>query len=384
MRLVSATLYEMAIPFVESFRHSTNNRTMCDSVVVKVSDDTGIRGYGEGAPRPYVTGETVQSMLNHLANELWPAVAEREVPSVLSEGELGLLDGHIGPSIGGDHQASRAALELAILDCVLRRAGLSATQILLPRRDKVIYSGVLTAGPLDKTLALGRQMKLIGLNQIKIKVGLGDDLARVRAIRELFGPEASLRVDANGAWSYEEAKQMLEDLAALQIAAVEQPLRRGPVAELRQLHATSPLPIVVDESLVTMDDAEALIAERAADYFNIRVSKCGGLHRSLELARRANEAGIKVQVGSQAGETAILSAAGRLLAVAVEDLSFAEGSYGTLLLTEDVSFEAVRFGHRGLARPMRGPGLGVTVLEERLTAYARSVLELGRDGPLRS
>jgi muconate cycloisomerase len=134
---------------------------------------------------------------------------------------------------------------------------------------------------------------------------------------------------------------------------------------------------VADESLVTLADAEALIAAEAVDYLNVRVSKCGGLSRSLGIARRAAAAGIGVQVGSQVGETAILSAAGRHLAAHLPQVAFVEGSYGTLLLTEDVSAESVRFGHRGAAPLLSGPGLGVHVLEERLRKYARRVVELG-------
>jgi len=94
------------------------------------------------------------------------------------------------------------------------------------------------------------------------------------------------------------------------------------------------------------------------------------------MARRAARAGIQVQVGSQVGETAILAAAGRHLAAALEDVAFVEGSYGTLLLTEDISADGVRFGHRGEAPLLTGPGLGIRVLEERLHKYARKIVSL--------
>jgi len=108
----------------------------------------------------------------------------------------------------------------------------------------------------------------------------------------------------------------------------------------------------------------------------VRISKCGGLSRSLRIAGRAAAAGIGVQVGSQVGETAILSAAGRHLAAHLEQVAFVEGSYGTLLLTEDVSADPVRFGHRGEAALLSGAGLGARVLEDRLRKYARAVVEL--------
>jgi len=112
----------------------------------------------------------------------------------------------------------------------------------------------------------------------------------------------------------------------------------------------------------------------------VRISKCGGLARSLSVASSALDAGLGVQVGSQVGETAILSAAGRHLVAALPAVAFAEGSFGTLLLAEDVSVESVRFGHRGDAPILTGAGLGIRVVEERLRRRAVAVRELTTGG----
>jgi L-Ala-D/L-Glu epimerase / N-acetyl-D-glutamate racemase len=376
MKLVAATLYALQIPFVESFSHSATERRWCDSVVVRVRDEAGTEGFGEGAPRSYVTGETVETMLDHLAGELWPLVAGCEVPPVKSLESLAAFVPETGLAGAIAPNAARAALELALLDCALRRAGRGMATLLPPRRHCVTYSGVITAGPIARAVKHARQMRAIGLRDIKVKVGFDDDVARVTAVREALGPAASLRLDANGAWSFERAVEVLNAVAPLAIAAVEQPLSRGPVEDLVRLRRATPVPVMVDESLVTPADAEALIAGGAADLFNVRISKCGGLARSLAIASEALAAGIGVQVGSQVGETAILSAAGRHLAAALSAVAFVEGSYGTLLLTEDVSVETVRFGHRGEAPILSGPGLGIRVVEERLRRHAVAVREL--------
>lgn len=379
MKLVSATVFALQIPFVESFRHSAKERTAADPVVVRVRDEKGTEGFGEGVPRPYVTGETVEVVLDHVRECLWPALARRELPALDGEDVLQTFEDLI-PSVAVPGiiapNASRAAVELAVLDCMLRGQGLSMGDLLPPRRRKIVYSGVITAGALDTVVQHARRMKLIGLTQVKVKVGLEDDVARVRAVRDVLGPAASLRVDANGAWSMERAIEVLKALAPMDVAAVEQPLPRGPTSELRRLHEATQIPIMADESLVTIGDAEALAADKAVDYFNVRISKCGGLTRSLKVARLGAAAGLGIQVGSQVGETAILSAAGRHLAAHLEAVAFVEGSYGSLLLTEDVSPDGVRFGHRGEADLLTGPGLGVRVLEDRLRKYARTVVEL--------
>ena len=380
MKLVAATLYALRIPFVESFSHSATERRWSDSVVVRVRDEAGTEGFGEGTPRPYVTGEIVETMLDHLTCELWPRVAGREVPPACNLEALAAFIPETGLAGAIAPHASRAALELAVLDCALQRAGRSLATLLPPRRSRVTYSGVIAAGPIARAVQHARQMRAIGLHDVKVKVGFDDDVARVTAVREALGHDASLRLDANGAWSFDRAVQVLNAVAPLGIAAVEQPLPRGPVEDLARLRQAIPVAIMADESLVTPADAEALIAGEAVDFFNIRISKCGGLARSLAIAERAAKAGVGVQVGSQVGETAILSAAGRHLAAGLPTVAFVEGSFGTLLLAEDVSVESVRFGHRGEASLLTGPGLGVRVVEERLRRRTVAVHELTTEG----
>src|SRR5205809_726484 len=309
MRLVGATLYALRIPFVEAFSHSATERRWSDSVVVRVRDDAGTEGFGEGAPRPYVTGETVETMLEHLGRDLWPRVAGRDLPPA---GHLpGLatflpetyLAGALAPN------AARAALELAMLDCALRRVGRPMASVLPPRRTRVTYSGVVTSGSVERAVQHARRMRAIGLRHVKVKVGFDDDVARVTAVREALGPDVSLRLDANGAWTFERAVAVLDAVAPLGTAA-----------------------------------------------------------------------GVGVQVGSQVGETAILAAAGRHLAAALPEVAFVEGSFGTLLLAEDVSIESVHFGHRGEAPLLTGPGLGIRVVEERLRRRAITVRELSTEG----
>lgn len=379
MKLVAATIYALRIPFAESFGHSVTERRWSDSVVVRVRDEVGTEGFGEGVPRPYVTGETVESVLDHVARQLWPSVAERELPSA---GDLAAvaavvpdtrLEGTIAP------HASRAALELAILDCLLRREGRGAAAVLPPRRTSLTYGGVITSGPVERAVQHARRMRSVGLGHVKLKVGFDDDVARVRGVREALGPGVALRLDANGAWSLERAAEVLGAVAPLGISAVEQPLPRGPVETLARLRKATPVPIMADESLVTEADAASLIAAGAVDYVNVRVSKCGGLARSLAVAERGRAAGIGIQVGSQVGETAILSAAGRHLAAALREVAFLEGSFGTLLLAEDVSVESVRFGRGGRAPVLTGPGLGVRIVEERLRYHAVTVKDLTRE-----
>jgi muconate cycloisomerase len=217
-------------------------------------------------------------------------------------------------------------------------------------------------------------MVKFGLRQLKIKVGTSDDDDRVAAVRQAVGPEVALRADANGAWSAAQAVEALNRLKPYNLQVIEQPVPAGDLAGMRKVRAETSLPVMADESLVTIEQASQLVDARACDYFNIRLSKCGGVTGSLAIAKLAAQAGIKIQVGAQVGETAILSAAGRTFAAHLPELAFAEGSFGTWLLSEDIAFEDVSFGYAGVAPLLASRGLSVTVKGRSLrTAHRRKV-----------
>ena len=387
MRIIGATIYALRIPFAEAFSHSAKARTFSDSIVVRLRTEDGTVGYGEGVARAYVTGETVETSLAHIRERLWPAVAESDYSELglspdpiatLSPVSETLPDGEASSEVVAWHGA-RAAVEIALIDSLLRRQKLSLADVLPPKRASITYSGVIDAsGPVEKAVRRARHLKLFGIGQIKIKLTGTDDRERLAAIRQTVGPSASLRVDANGVYDVPQAIAALADLSEFKVEAFEQPIPRSEVAELAQVKARSTIPIMVDESLVTAGDARALIDGAACDLFNLRLSKCGGIVRTLEIARLARCAGLRMQLGSHVGETAILSAAGRHVAAYLDDLLFVEGSYGSLLLTEDVSRDSISFGHGGKAPALgRRHGLGVEVCEGVLRKYAHAIHLLG-------
>jgi muconate cycloisomerase len=384
MKIIGVTIFSLRIPFVEAFSHSASVRACSDGIVVRVVGDDGTVGYGEGLPRPYVTGETVETCIHHMVHRLWPAIAGLNYPDlilgpdpveVLAPVDITLPD-HTQEGVIAWH-AARAAVELALIDALLRRKDLSLAAILPPKRSEVTYSGVITTGSIATALRLTHACMQLGLQAIKIKIGGSDACRRVAAIREAVGPSVSLRVDANGAYAVPEAIATLNAMAPYSIDCAEQPVPRGDPADLAHVQAASPIPVMADESLVTAADVQELVEARACRLFNLRLSKCGGIRRTLEMASVAKRAGVRVQLGCQVGETAILSAAGRHVAAYIDDPVFVEGSYGGLLLAEDVGEEEVAFGHGGTAEVLRGPGLGVRVREDRLRAYAETVITLG-------
>lgn len=382
MKIIKATIFALKIPFVESFQHAAKTRIHSDSIVVRLLAEDGTVGYGEGVPRPYVTGETVESCLEIMKTQFWPAVMRADYPKLTGLDKLIPIHESLNEVKGRgviSSNAARTAFELAVIDSLLVRQSQSFSTILFPKRDRIIYSGVITSGSKEKMVEVAKRYRALGVKQLKVKIDGGNDRSKLLAIREVVGDATSLRVDANGALDFKQAISILNEITEARIDCVEQPLPRGKAAELALLKAEVSIPIMVDESLVTIEDAKSLIAAGACDFFNLRISKCGGIYLTLQLARIATEAGIKIQLGAQVGETAILSAAGRHVSAFFGNLEFVEGSFGTMLLTEDVAVECVNFSQGGGAPLLHGEGLGIHVRDEVLKKYAVQVIECGRN-----
>lgn len=353
-------------------RHASHQRTTTDNVVVRCVAEGGAEGYGEGVPRDYVTGETVDSALallraSDLRSQFGP-VPDFEHAVALAERLR--LNPFPGDDRGCRGNAARCALELAVLDAAGRHFGrplADVTQILTPellkRQTQVRYSGVITSARGFKARVLSRVLRFYRFRKVKVKVGIAgyDDPGRLRLIRSVVGEAIDLRVDANEAWSADEAAERIRALEPFGISAVEQPLAHADAGKLRDLRGRVKVPVMLDESLCGMADAERAVADGLCDLFNLRLSKCGGYVPSLRLAGFASRHGLACQLGCQVGETAILSAAGRHFASSVAGLRYLEGSYDRHLVREALGTRDLTFGWGGKAPALTEPGLGVDI-----------------------
>ncbi len=356
-------LFIVELPFKKAFSHALYTRTSSDSIFVKVCLEDGITGYGESLPRKYVTGETTMEAGKTLLKDCLPALIGAEFAS------LGEVSGRLDQcdTLKG---AAKCAVEVALMDAVGKQLDVSISTLLGgDKRDSVFYSGVMSAGSVKKAAIDAIKFKVYGFKQIKVKVGLDNDLERLNVIRCILGKRVDIRVDANCAWTARTAIDKINSMRKFGISAVEQPVVREDLEGLKMVTAAVPEAIVVDESLCTINDAENLSKEKACDMFNIRLSKCGGLTNSLRIAEIARNNSIRCQLGCQAGESGVLSAVGRHFACALKDIEYAEGSYGTFLLKEDVTVEDMTFKRMGLAGEIYGPGVGVRVSDSVLEKY---------------
>lgn len=383
-RIESVTIYQLRIPFHQAFRHALQSREESDAVIVKITDQDGLSGFGESLPRSYVTGETTESMIAWISGELAPRIFSQSFApgwETFEYLQTVMPEWTKSPDRGSGPVAWNAAfcaVELALLDWSLRADHCALADLLPPARYEVVYSGVISADAPKDAAALAKRMARLGIRQIKVKVGTPDDAARLEAVRKAAGDKVELRADANAAWTADEAIDQLRPLAQFKLQAIEQPVAAGDLAGMKRVRDGSGVPVMADESLTTLDQAHRLIELDACDYFNIRLSKCGGLSGSLAIAKLAQQTGIKIQVGAQVGETGILSAAGRSFAAHLPALAWAEGSFGAWLLAEDVIFENVAFGSGGRAPLLKTRGLSVTVREDVLERLAAAKIELRR------
>lgn len=386
MRIVELVARHVRIPLRRTIRHASHTRSETDSLIVSCRLDNGSVGWGEGLPRSYVTGETIDTVFEHLRHSrLSGQLADRfeDLPQVVDLCSRLTLS-HPGGATGREcfGHAARAAVELSVLDAAARGLGepLSAITAHVPETlairessARVQYSGAITPSKPWQEWLKAKLAWWYGFRQIKLKVGVAgyDGLACLRRVRKAAGTEMDLRIDANEAWHCVELEARLAPLLPYGITAVEQPVPHVESDQLAGVRSRLPIPIMLDESLCGFDDARQAIEMGTCDLFNLRISKCGGFLNTLRLAALANSAGLGYQLGCQVGETGILSAAGRHFASSVSGIRYLEGSYDRFLVRERLTREDLTFGRGGYAPALTGPGLGISIDE---SAVARVTL----------
>ncbi|MFO0892205.1 MAG: enolase C-terminal domain-like protein [Isosphaeraceae bacterium] len=373
--LTRITLFRVSLPLKKEVKHASHSRTESENLIVRAELSSGEVGHGEGVPRPYVTGETVDSAFAMLRPLDWARQVGR--PADFAE-LVRTLERLTLPEIESDPRgmagnAARCALELALLDAYGRHFGepIGRTIDLVslpglrtrPTPQKVRYGAAITADEPRKERRAAIKFRIYGFADVKTKVAVAgqDDARRVATFRRLLGPRVDLRLDANEGWSPGEVLERMAPLRRSSPSLIEQPVRHEDVRSLTEIRRSLGVPVMLDESLCGLPDAEAAAREATADMLNVRLSKCGGLIPSLRIIALAGRKGLGLQLGCHPGETAILSAAGRHVAGRVEGLSYVEGSYDRHILRKNVSREDITFGYGGWAPPLTGPGLGITV-----------------------
>lgn len=370
MNLHAIEAFVVRLPFRISFGHGLASRNFSENIIVRVALDNGIVGYGEGIPRDYVTGEDIASALGQLQSVFAPRFLGADISNVqqvVEKLQMEFADCGLKSKARG---AAWCALELAILDAAAKLQKTAFIEWFKLKQSAVRYGAVVPFARGNALRALLYFYKFYGFETLKLKVGLNlqEDLERLRLIRQILGNQVKLRVDANCCYSLEQAMQAAEQMRKFNVLSIEQPLAANDIAGLGKLTAELPEDIIVDESLCTLQQAVELVEAKACNGFNIRISKVGGLLAAAQMHEIASKASLSCHMGAQVGESAILSAAGRIFACANEAFANYEGSDNAFLLKRDIGLENFTVGLGGWGKLQTGSGLGVTVPADKLAA----------------
>ncbi|MBW2344337.1 MAG: hypothetical protein JRF53_10075 [Deltaproteobacteria bacterium] len=368
-------VYKTSLPFSGAFSHSRSTKTSAENIVVEViAEKGGIKGYGEGAPRPGVTGESQESAMDSLGLFIRQGSFPWELNDILQ-----IWDFVDGLPEGKEHNAAICALEMALLDLLGKLQGLSIIQY-FPQdffANRVRYGAMITLEDKEKILKMCNLIKGVGINHLKMKLGkdFQQNKTSLEVIKQVFGDDYVLRIDANNAWDFNSAQKLLPLIKEYNIRFVEQPLTpdEPDVADFAKLMQDNGVTLVADELACSLSDVEIIVKEGIYKMVNVRLSKCGGFRKSLGIIDYLRKNRILFQIGCHLGEAGLLSAAGRVLCLLCRDALFYDGCYDSFLLKENITVEHVSFGQGGEAGPLDGPGLGVEINREALTRLSSDV-----------
>ena len=369
MRIERLDVFRFPVPFRVVFRHASASRSEAANVIVAARGPGGVSGYGEGCPREYVTGETRASAVAFVESHrtsLASGVRDTKSLFTWTQAYREAID---------SAPAAFCAVEMAVLDLFGRLEEKPIEDLLGLARPTggFRYSAVLGDSAIPAFKAQAERFWAMGFRDFKVKMS-GDveqDRLKLAVLAEKGGPGVRIRLDANNLWP--DPATAVRHLKALdaRVFAVEEPLQAGDFEGMRRVAGECGVRIIVDESLVRLQQLEALTGGQTW-IVNLRVSKMGGLLRSLEVAAEIVRRGIGLIVGAQVGETSLLTrAALTVMNQHRQEIIAAEGGFGTHLLERDLTEPSLMFGQDGILESGHfldpsSPGLGLHIDEKLL------------------
>ena len=310
------------------------------NVIVRLTDDDGVEGFGEAAPNKYY-GESVSTVIAALGQ--FKPILERADPFSIEA-----VEAHLNRTLRGNASA-KSAVSSALHDLVGIKLGLPVYRLWGLSAESTPQSSFTIAiaenEELERRVAEARDYPIL-----KIKLGTDRDMEIVRIVRGA-APTKQLRVDANAAWTPKHAVQMSEFLADQGVEMIEQPVAANDIEGLRFVREGSKLPVFADESCLVATDVAKL--HGAVDGINIKLAKCGSLREALRMVHTARALDMQVMAGCMIESSLGISAIAQISPL----LDFADFDGAALLSTDP--FRGVTIAG-GRVRLSDGPGLGAT------------------------
>jgi o-succinylbenzoate synthase len=349
MKIAEMEVIPYALPFRRPYVTARGQLDRREMVLLRLRSSDGLVGLGEAVPLSLRGGVGLAQVVEEL-------------------GRLGERDSLDEATLRGDAVAlsppARCAALTALLDLRGRRAAAGLSEASAPQPVKC--NATLVAGEPAAVGAEALRWAADGFSTFKLKLGVGDDVGQVRAVREAVGPQAQIRVDANAAWDVETAKRTLADLEPFDIELAEQPV--ATLQEAAEVSAATSIPIAGDESIESRTDAERAVAISAFRLTGIKLSKVGGPEAAIEIAEvlpsfltSALDGPVGIAAAAQVAQT--LDAA-----QSVEGTALAHGLATQRLFSSTIGSVECEV-RDGMLYPPAGPGLGVEIDEESLAAH---------------
>ena len=346
------------LPFVSPFGTSVHTWTCKEAVLLRV-ESGGLVGWGEcvADPDPYYAYETTTTARHVIREFLLPCV------------EPGLTIGELASRFRRvrGHGMAKATVENALLDLLAKRDGVPLHELLGAPR-KPIPSGVSIGlqDSVEALLAAVAEAVERGYHRVKMKIMRGRDVAWVRAVRERF-PDIQLMADANGDYTLADADHLAR-LDPFGLTMIEQPLSYFDIVQHAQLQRRLATPLCLDESIHTLDDACAALDLGSCRIINIKQGRVGGLLEAVRIAAACAARNAPAWSGGM-DETGIGRAVNIHLQTVPGFTLPGDTSETSRYFHEDIVEPPVVLDAAGFIEVPRGPGIGVTVLEDRVARY---------------
>ncbi|MBJ7514701.1 MAG: muconate cycloisomerase [Stenotrophomonas sp.] len=336
-------------------------RVHCSDGIVGVGEGTTIGGLAYG-------GESPESMKLAIDTYFAPVMNGQDATRVQH------LMARVGKMVK-ENRFAKSAVETALLDAQGKRVGLPISELMGGRRrDSLPVAWTLASGNTDRDIAEAEAMLSLRRHNIfKLKIGarpLAEDITHVAAIKRALGDRAAVRVDVNMAWSETDAARGMAALADAGCELVEQPVATS--AALARLVRRFPVALMADESLTGPESAFEIARVHGVDVFAVKIEQSGGLFAAQRVAAIADAAGIGLYGGTML-EGAVGTVASAHVFSTFPNLQWGTELFGPLLLTEEILTTPLAYRDFELSVPS-GPGLGITLDEDRLAFFRRSGL----------
>ncbi len=371
LAIIALDVFLVRWPLKMKRRHGVGDieRTM-PGVIVKLTTDAGITGWGEASPWAVFTGtaESCAAAIDVYFRPLLTGADPTDITVLMNAIEHAVVA----------HTEAKAAIEMALLDILGKRLKTPIAQLLGGFVRREIPMSVSIANPdFDEDMEFAKRLAGEGVRLFKVKTGFlshGEDMRRMERLRAELPDSAELRIDYNQGLEAWDALQKVRDMEIFHPRFIEQPVPRDQRAALAAITAAIDTPIMADESVFSPAEAIEMVRTRLCDCVSIKIMKAGGIRRAREIAAIAEAAGI-AGYGGTMFEGGLAIAAGLHFVAATPNVSLGAEFYtSTYVMGVEILATPIVI-RNGCNIVPTGPGLGVEVDEAAVRSISSVILK---------